>query len=94
MSFKQISVQTCLIYRAVRNAKDWTTVREIVDSTDANPRTVRNTLQAMKTAGLLDAHSTFAGYRYKAATVVRPDAQEIINRIVRAEKTLGLTEAP
>jgi DNA-binding transcriptional regulator YhcF (GntR family) len=94
MSLKQISRQTCLIYRTLRNAKDWITVREIVADIDANPRTVRNVLREMTEAGLLSAQTTFAGFRYR--TVDRPDAdaKEIINRIVSAEKTLGLMEKP
>lgn len=98
MSFKQISRQTCLIYRAVRNASringtDWVTVREVVAHIDANPRTVRAILKNLTEAEVLLSRGTFAGFHYRVMPKPIGPAKEIIERILAAEKTLRLSEA-
>lgn len=92
MSFKQVSKQTCLVYRSVRNCKDWITVREIVADIDANPRTVRGILKALVSSGVVLSQSTFAGFRYTLVDKPSTGAREIVDRITSAEKTLRLTE--
>ena len=97
MSFKQISRQACLVYRAVRNAAkinntQWITVREIVAYIDANPRTVRGILKQLVEADVLISRSTFAGYHYTLVPNPKGEAKDIAERILSAEKTLRITE--
>lgn len=91
---KQVTRQTCLVYRAVRNLpNDWLTVRMVVGYTGVNARTVRGIMSALADEGILVKYPAHGGFRYKTKVNPSADAQLVSRRILAAEKVFGLTEA-
>lgn len=90
---RQVTRQACLVYRAVRNAPDWLTVRMIVSTSGVNERTVRGVLAALVEEGLAIKYPSHGGYRYKHKTNPTENALNVSRRITAAEKVFGLVEA-
>lgn len=89
---KEVTSQACLVYRQLRNAKSWTDVSTLSESTNLVPRTIRGILTKLTESGLVETYKVHGGYRYRIKTVLTPEAKELALRIHNAEKIFGLTE--
>lgn len=86
MELKQVTKQTCSVYRAVRNSGGYTTVNELARKTEAVPRTIRNILRRLVTEGVLEIQIVHGGFRYRVATSMPRESKEQADRIHEAEK--------
>lgn len=93
-TFKQISRTACLVYRSLRNRKNWVTVREIVADNELPARSVRAIVQRMVDADIVDRQTVFAGFRYRLRDPDTQAALDLLERFHDAESVLGLTGEP
>jgi hypothetical protein len=87
---KQITRQTCLVYRVLRNADQWTTITDVKNRAGVVERTARGILTALAKEGLVDTYKVHGGFRYKLKTVKTDNAKSLEQRLHTAEKTFGL----
>ena len=81
-----ISANTVLVFRALRNAKGWVTVKSLTDRTKLKTRTIRAMVTKFKGAGLLEEYKVWGGYRYKLAETKTKSAKDFEARLLDAEK--------
>ena len=89
---KEITIQTCSVYRQVRNADSWTSVNVLSEQTGLVPRTVRSILTKLEGAGVVESYKVHGGFRYRIRKVIDNEAKQLIARLHSAEKVFGLTE--
>lgn len=87
---KQVTRHTCLVYRAVRNAKNWSTVGEVAKKTTLNPRTIRGIVKDLSEEGILEHQPVHSGFRYRVNPTMSHEANIQAQRIHAAEKMFAL----
>lgn len=87
---KQVTRHTCLVYRAIRNGKSWSTVGDIAKKTTLNPRTIRGIVKDLAEEGILEHQPVHGGFRYRINQTMDADAQLQAGRIHAAEKMFAI----
>lgn len=83
---KQVTKNVCLVYRFVRNCREWTTVGVIAKEVTLPLRTVRFIVKDMADQGVFDVRPVHGGFRYRLCREPTVSNKEVMNRIHEAEK--------